>query len=121
MKSRPRFFIKNVLSKKVRNSQIVAGFGRVYVARKNKTYKKTRRKLSKMKKISKKSKNFQKGYGQIRFYVVNYGKTYCGKKYAVGGYREITRIFQGPSAINENEKSGAAHLSKTFNEIENNL
>ena len=30
--------------------------------------------MSKMKKFRKKSKNFQKGYLQIGFYVVNYGK-----------------------------------------------
>jgi hypothetical protein len=53
--------------------------------------------------------------------VVNYGKTYCGKKYAVDGCREITRGFQGPNAIDKDEKSGAAYLPKTFNEIENNL
>ena len=50
------------------------------------------------KKISKITKNFSKGYGQIRFYVINYGKTYykeesVGRMKASpnGGAREIFR------------------------------
>ena len=35
---------------------------------------KIKRKMSKMRKFGNFSKNFQKGYLQIRFYVVNYGK-----------------------------------------------
>jgi hypothetical protein len=40
--------------------------------------KKSGRKLSKMKKITKKTKNFQKGYLQNGFYMINYGKNQKG-------------------------------------------
>ena len=39
---------------------------------------KSRLKLSKMKKITKKTKNFQKGYLQNGFYMINYGKNHKG-------------------------------------------
>jgi hypothetical protein len=43
-----------------------------------------------MKKIYKKTKKFQKGYLQIKFYVVNYGKNYTVEEFYSKG-RPIKR------------------------------